>query len=143
MDAERTFTLETTRPLTDDQRRIIDEHQALRSIMAGPFVAPAGSALDWYVETQVTGLHPKKGPPGTEVSIAGLRLGQTQQVRFGKAIANNISVTPNQVKAKVPDKAETGPITLRVPLAKGGFVITETFEVTDGSGPVERASAKK
>jgi hypothetical protein len=135
MDADRTFTLETTRPLTDTQRRIIDEHQALRSILAGPIVAPAGSTIDWYVETQVTGLDPTKGPPGTEVSIDGLRLGQTQEVRFGKAIANDFSVTPNQIKAKVPNKAETGPITLLVPLAKGGFVVTETFEVTDGNVP--------
>jgi len=81
------------------------------------------------VEPQLLSFDPPSGPPGTQVTITGVSLTQTQGVGFGNRVPAQFTVnSDNQVTATVPEGAQTGKIGIQT---QGGKAISSgTFTVT-------------
>jgi hypothetical protein len=63
----------------------------------------------------ISGFDPAQGPPGTWVVISGSNLKSVTAVAFTGAGASQFNAeSENSIRAKVPDGAKTGPVTLRV-----------------------------
>jgi len=71
---------------------------------------------------------PRSGPPGTLVKIIGTELQDLGRVQFGDQTAASFwVVTPNHIKAQVPDLAETAPV---IVVTTGGVAVSaESFVV--------------
>ena len=81
------------------------------------------------VTPQLLSFDPPSGPVGTQVTITGVSLTQTQGVGFGNRKPAQFTVNSDtQVTAIVPDGAQTGPVGIQT---KGGTAISSgTFTVT-------------
>jgi len=81
------------------------------------------------VTPQLLSFDPPSGPAGTQVTITGVSLTQTQGVGFGDRVPAQFTVnSDNQVTATVPEGAQTGKIGIQT---QGGTAISSaTFTVT-------------
>lgn len=81
------------------------------------------------VTPQLLSFDPPSGPVGTQVTITGVSLTQTQGVGFGNRVPAQFSVNSDaQVTATVPQGAKTGKVGIET---KGGIAISSaTFTVT-------------
>jgi len=81
------------------------------------------------VTPQLLSFDPPNGPVGTQVTITGVSLTQTQGVGFGDRVPAQFTVNSDtQVTAIVPQGAKTGPVGIQT---KGGTAISSgTFTVT-------------
>ncbi|MBI3415703.1 MAG: IPT/TIG domain-containing protein [Verrucomicrobia bacterium] len=107
---------------------------------SGPIsvITPAGGAVStnqFFVTTApiITGFDPPDGAPGTTVVIDGDRFLGATAVKFNGTNANFTVVAVTQIRAIVPPKATTGPITVMSALGTGAS--SSNFVVT-GSAPV-------
>jgi uncharacterized repeat protein (TIGR03803 family) len=84
----------------------------------------------FMVTPQLLNFSPPSGPIGTQVTISGVSLTQTEVVGFGDRVAAQFTVNSDtQVTATVPDGAKTGKIGLKTQggtaLSAGTFVVTQ------------------
>ncbi|MBZ5574747.1 MAG: hypothetical protein LAO09_23065 [Acidobacteriia bacterium] len=81
------------------------------------------------VRPQLLSFDPPSGPVGTQVTITGVSLTQTQGVGFGNRVPAQFTVNSDtQVTATVPSGAKTGKVGIQT---KGGTAISSgTFTVT-------------
>jgi len=81
------------------------------------------------VTPQLLSFDPPSGPVGTQVTITGVSLTQTQGVGFGNRVPAQFTVdSDTQVTAIVPSGAQTGKVGIQT---KGGIAISSgTFTVT-------------
>ena len=81
------------------------------------------------VTPQLLSFAPSSGPVGTQVTITGVSLTQTQGVGFGDRVPAQFTVnSDSQVTATVPSGAKTGKVGIET---KGGTAISSgTFTVT-------------
>jgi hypothetical protein len=87
------------------------------------------TTAEFLVAPRIDSLSPAGGPPGTNVTLRGLALQGTSDVRFnGLRAARIVSVTATQVVAELPAAAVSGPVTLTTPNGSDtntpGFVVT-------------------
>lgn len=88
----------------------------------------------------VTGLAPASGPPGTEVTITGSRLGEATGVDFNGVAATDFEVlSTHAIRATVPLSATTGLV--HVSSFDGTGTSPEPFTVTDSPTPTATPSA--
>jgi len=85
----------------------------------------------------IIGFTPASGPPGTLVKIIGANLGDLSTVQFGSEPSPGFwLVTPNHVKAYVPEAGETGPILVvtgsGVAVSPASFVVIRPSVVAAG-----------
>jgi FG-GAP repeat/IPT/TIG domain len=86
----------------------------------------AGAVLG--VRPKITSISPSSGPPGTVVTIDGKSFTGTTSVTFDGVKAASFTVVSNsRIKATVPGKATSGPITVTT---AGGTARSTRFEVT-------------
>lgn len=87
------------------------------------------SLQNFLVTPQIVSFDPPSGPVGTQVTITGMSLTQTQGVGFGDKIPAQFTVNSDKkVTAIVPSGAITGPVGVQT---KGGTAISSTsFTVT-------------
>jgi len=95
-------------------------------------VTPGGTLTSnqpFRVTPQLLSFDPPSGPAGTEVTITGVSLTQTQQIGFGNHVPAQFTVdSDTQVTATVPDGAKTGKIGIQT---QGGTAISSAiFTVT-------------
>jgi uncharacterized repeat protein (TIGR03803 family) len=82
------------------------------------------------VTPQITSFTPTSGPAGTQVTVTGVSLTQTETVSFGGIAAPGFTVdSDDAVTVTVPTGAVTGPIAITT--AGGSVAGTGTFTVTE------------
>jgi len=90
-----------------------------------------------YPTPTVTGFFPKEGLPSSQVTITGTNFGEERVSRVGRVYFNGIEATDfvsysdTEMVVKVPDKAESGPITVWV--WKNNVETAETFNYIPGA----------
>lgn len=93
---------------------------------------PAQTDLELFGKPSISSFDPKNGSPGTLVTIAGHNFvpwySAENLVLFAGESAQVISSTTTQMIVRVPDGADTGPITLMTP--EGSCTSSEDFIIT-------------
>jgi len=91
--------------------------------------ATLSSNRKFLVAPQVLSFSPTSGPVGTQVTITGVSLTQTQGVGFGDRVPAQFTVNSDtKLTATVPTGAKTGPVGVQTP---GGIGISkDKFTVT-------------
>jgi uncharacterized repeat protein (TIGR01451 family) len=114
--------------------------------LSGPIqvTTPWGSTNSptvFYAPPAVTGFDPVQGLPGTNVTITGVNFLGATAVLFGGVAATNFTVTTNTViTAKVPNGAQTGPITVIAPAGTNSSLQQFTVAYTSDLGITATAS---
>jgi hypothetical protein len=85
-------------------------------------LAPAEKGKDQAVPVQVTGIGPREGGVGSELTITGTGLAAATAVQFGRVRAVPTVVSDTELRVRVPEGAARGPISVMTPTGMAASV---------------------